>query len=395
MNLHNLSIFSFKSAQGKGIQDSVKTGLWFLFFLVLFDIAVNFLFPYPTNPRARPGQLNLYFDYGRSIEGKIRRQIGATDESTASLALAGWLDSDNWQENNQDKPIRPDSGEDLLIATYGMSFSNQVSRAMEKINPQITLRLIAGPGAPPNHSFAAYTLDRGHHEADVVILGVLASSVKGLSALSGMTWGAEVPAAFTFPKYRLEKGELKEIEPKIQSIDQLRTAVNERDKWRAFVEQLRDFDRFFNSFLFEQNLTDHSAIVRMVRRAWGQKHLASITNEIHTPEGFNEELVEIKALRVMVEEFAETARQDGKLPIVLILNDRGYDDHLFEYLQLSLEENSIPFVSTHTIAPATDLKNFLGDGHFTKSANQLIAQEVLDLIAQHLQARERLENQVK
>lgn len=395
MNLHNLSIFSSKSPPKNPILDSVKTGLWFIGFLVLFDIAVNLLFPYPANPRAKPGKLNLYFDYGRSIEGKIRRQVGATDESTALLALAGWLDSENWSENHPGQPVRPDPGEELLIATYGMSFSNQVSRAMETINPNITLRLIAGPAAPPNHSFAAYQLDRGHHEADVVILGVLASSVKGLSAISGMTWGAEVPAAFTFPKYGMENGELKAIEPKIQSIEQLRVAVKDEEKWQAFVDQMRNHDRFFNSFLFEENWTDYSAIIRMIRRSWGQKHQVGLTNEIHTSAGFNQDLPDIQVLPVMVQEFAETAQADGKLPIVLLFNDRGYDDHLFEYLQPTLEANSIPFVSTHRIAPATDLKNFKGDGHFTKHANQLIAQEVLEIIEQHFPSGGQSENRVK
>ena len=105
----------------------------------------------------------------------------------------------------------------MLVATYGMSFSNNVSRAMKTIDPRITLRLIAGPSAPPNYSFAAYNLDRGQHKADVVILGILASSVPGMSSITGMTWGSEVPAPFTFPKYVAKDRKLQAIWPKIQS----------------------------------------------------------------------------------------------------------------------------------------------------------------------------------
>ena len=86
----------------------------------------------------------------------------------------------------------------------------------------------------------------------------------------------------------------------------------------------------------------------------------------------------------MVDEFATTAKQDGKLPIVLLLNDQGYEDHLFQALKTTLTEKSIPFVSTHNIAPATDRRNFIGDGHFTKEANKLIAQQVLNIINKDL-----------
>ncbi|MGB3510007.1 MAG: hypothetical protein WBA93_12340, partial [Microcoleaceae cyanobacterium] len=99
---------------------------------------------------------------------------------------------------------------------------------------------------------------------------------------------------------------------------------------------------------------------------------------------FNEELEEITALKLIVKEFAVTAKQDGKLPIVLLFNVQGYDDHLYQLLRQTLAENSIPFVSTHNIVPATDIRNFIGDGHFTKSANKLIAAEVLKLMNQRL-----------
>jgi hypothetical protein len=142
---------------------------------------------------------------------------------------------------------------------------------------------------------------------------------------------------------------------------------------------MREHDGFFNSFLFEHNWLDNSAIVRMIRRAWAQRHQTTITNQIHSPAGFNAE-TEIPVLRAMVTDFAATAKADGKLPIVLVLNDRGYEDHLFQALKPTLESASIPYVSTHNIAPATDIRNFVGDGHFTESANKLIAEAVLNLL---------------
>lgn len=388
MQRHNLYTFNFKQSFNlswnfnKSIYSAIKTGLWFTYFLICLDIGINVMFPYPSNSHKNiPGKLNLYFDYGRSIEGKISRQVGPTDETSGLLAQVGWLNPQNWKE----KPTSPELGENLLVATYGMSFSNDVSHAMKAIDPGITLRLIAGPAAPPNHSFAAYNLDRGRHEADVVILGILASSVKGMSAISGMTWGAEVPAPFTFPKYVAKDGKLQAIWPKIQSFEELRIAMRDKQEWREFITQMQEEDTFFNSFIFEENLLDSSSLLRMIRRSFAQKHQQEITNTIHTNKGFNDKWEGIATLRLMINDFANTAKKDGKLPIVLLLNDMGYEDHLFKVLKTELADQSIPFVSTHNIAPATDRKNFVEDGHFTNNANRMIAQEVIELINKNLE----------
>jgi hypothetical protein len=382
MRLHSLSIPSSKPRTGKTFSKAVLTGLWILFFLFVFDVSINFLFPYPSNPQVTsPGQLNTYFEYGRSIEGKLSRMIGSTDESSASLAQAGWLDPELWKKLNL--PTNPAPGKDLLVAIYGMSFTKDVGAAMEEMDSKLTMRTIAGPAAPPNYSFAAYNVDRGKHEADVLILGVLASSVKALRTMNGMTWQFEGPAPYTYPRYVVEDEKLKAIWPKILSLGQFRAAFQDKQQWNAFVTQMQEHDQFFNSFLFKHNWLDNSVLVRLIRRAWAQRHQLSITNQIHNSAGFNAE-TEIPVLRAMVSDFAATAKRDGKLPIVLVHNDRGYNDHLFQALKPALEKDSIPYVSTHNIAPATDVRNFVGDGHFTESANKSIAKAVLKLINENV-----------
>ena len=195
-----------------------------------------------------------------------------------------------------------------------------------------------------------------------------------------MTWGAEVPAPYTFPKYYLEQGNLKAIWPSIQSLESLRLAKQDEIKWQAFVTQLENNDKFYNTFSFEQNVFDRSAIVRMIRRAWTQKYKSQKLSQIHTTEGFNHKWEGIAVLNEMIKQFAKTAKADGKVPIILVINNVGYEDHLFEAIQSTLVKESIPYVSTHNIVPATDMTNFVSDGHFTKKANQKIAQQVLKLI---------------
>jgi hypothetical protein len=368
---------TFKILMSKQVQDLAKVGLGFISTLVALDVAINLLFPYPTDPlNTSPGAMNLYFDYGRSIEGKVSRQMGATDDTTAPIARAGWLDS----HLGEHEAVRPAPGKNLLVAIYGMSFAEHVGQAMTKLDPNVTLRIVAGPSAPPNFSFAAYEADRGHHEANVAILGILASSVKGMGAMTGMTWGAEVPAPYTFPKYKLENGHLAAIQPEVRSLAELRTTLSQPQQRDAYVDQLRTNDQFFDSFVFDKNILDHSAIVRMIRRAWAKSHQDNITSQIHTPTGFNRNWEQAPVLKRMVEEFAATAKQDGKLPIVLLFNDQGYDDHLYRLLKPTLERHQIPFVSSHEVAPATDRSNFVGDGHFTPAVDQRLAEKVLAVV---------------
>ncbi|MBW4657211.1 MAG: hypothetical protein KME15_00925 [Drouetiella hepatica Uher 2000/2452] len=366
-----------KALYSKRVRGVATAGLGFVLTLAALDVAINLLFPYPTDPlNTSPGAMNLYFDYGRSIEGKVTRQLGATDETSAPIARPGWLDS----RLGEGQAVKPAPGEDLLVAIYGMSFAARTGEAMEKLDSKLTLRIIAGPSAPPSFSFAAYETDRRNHQANVVMLGILASSVKGMGAMTGMTWGAEVPAPYTFPKYKIEQERLETVQPQIKSLADLRVAMGDRPKRDAFVAQLQEHDQFFSSFTFEKSWLDASAIVRMLRRALAKSHQDNITSQIHTPSGFNPEWEQVPVLEKMVQEFATTAKQDGKLPIVLLFNDRGYDDHLYRLLQPTLEQNQIPFVSTHEIAPATDGSNFVGDGHFTEAVDQRIAQKVLEIV---------------
>ncbi|QLE58465.1 hypothetical protein [Nostoc sp. TCL26-01] len=376
MHLLNLSTLRSKPySNSKTRHKAVVMGLWIVFFLLFIDASVNILFPYPSNPQTASNQTSLYFNYGRSIAGKLNQMVGKTDDSSSAIAQAGWLDPELWQK----LPTTRTQEKGLLVAVYGMSFSNQVGEAMRDMDSQITLRMIAAPAAPPSYSYAAYNLDRGRHEADVVVLGVLASAVKGLRAMSGATWQFESPAPYTYPKYWLEAEKLQQVQPAIASLSQLRTALHNQQKWQAYTQQLQEHDQFFHPFLFPGNFLDNFATVRLIRRAWAQHHQKAIELRVYNAQGFNAEY-EIPVLRKIISEFASSATQDGKMPIVLLINDRGYEDHLYQALAPTLESQKIPYISTHSLVSVSDSSNFVPDGHFTKSANQKIAQAMLQSI---------------
>jgi hypothetical protein len=362
---------------------TIVTTLWVLIFLLIFDVAVNLLFPFPLDPQASPNFISNYLEYGRSLEGKLRRMVGKDDTSSSLIAQAGWLNPQQWQ----DQPQQPEPGKNLLVALYGQSFTQQLGQELVKLDPKISVRLLAGPAAPPNYAYAAYEMDRGQHQADVVMLGLLASSIKALRTLNGMTWQFEGPAPYSYPRYALVNDRLEATWPQERSLAALRQTLNTPPAWQSYLAQLRAHDDFFSPFLFEQNVLDHSALVRMLRRAMAQRHQQNLGDQVYNGKtGFNAE-EDVPVLRAMVTEFAKSARQAGKLPIVLLFNDRGFSDHLFQALRPVLAAESIPYVSTHDLASPVDTRNFVGDGHFIDSANKKFAQAALEIINQQIPQR--------
>jgi hypothetical protein len=354
--------------------------LWTFAFLALFDVAVNLAFPYPDPSSARtPTALQQYFDYGRSAEAKVRRIVGETDDTTLPIGLAGWLDPESWKGI----PTQPEHDDGVLVAIYGMSFAFHIGEALQEFEPRVTLRRIGGPGAPPNHSYCAYTIDRDSHEAPVVMLGILASSIRFMPTVTGATGFFERPYPYTYPTYAVREDGLRAIWPPVRSLEDLRVAVREPAQWDVFETFLKAHDAYYSPLLFKENWSDRSATLRMLRRAWFQHNNLAFLNSIHGSEGFDEDADFVPVLRAIVTNFADTARGDGALPVIALIQDSGYDDHLYRLLHETLDANDIPYISTHAICPATDRANFVSDGHFTHEANQELGKALQQLIESH------------
>src|ERR1041385_2381362 len=106
------------------LKDAVVVVGWTALFLAAIDVVVNIAFAYPADPRnTSPSSMQLYFEYGRSAEGKLRRMIHESDDKTAPIALVGWLDPASLDR----RPSRPAPGSDLLVAVYGMSFAQDLA----------------------------------------------------------------------------------------------------------------------------------------------------------------------------------------------------------------------------------------------------------------------------
>ena len=78
----------------------------------------------------------------------------------------------------------------------------------------------------------------------------------------------------------------------------------------------------------------------------------------------------------LVAEIVASARADGAIPYLILFNDRGYEDHLYQALNPALAGNDIPYYSTHRNFLAANLANFLSDGHFKPEINIEMAKEI-------------------
>ncbi|MEM8807729.1 MAG: hypothetical protein AAGF01_17050 [Cyanobacteria bacterium P01_G01_bin.38] len=359
-----------------------KLGAWIFFWLVLIDLGINLLFPFPKESTQTPSAFESYFDYGRSIESKLERMVKNEVTNSDPIVASGWIAPKTWQP----LPQAPQIDHDLLVAVYGMSFANQAARALADVDGKITLRMIAGPSAPPSHSFAAFMADTEGKDADVAMMGILASSVKRMRSISGMNWTYEHPAPYTYPHYTVEQDELVAVEPVIMTADEFVEAFNNRDEnWQRLQQQMKQYDAPFDAFVFHENLTDHSAIVRLIRRGWANRQRGlSEAGLYDLREGFNPDASEIQTLKVMLTEFVATARASGQTPVILLINNQGYSAHLHEVLSAHVESLDALMLSTHTIVPSDDPRNFIADGHFTPEANQKIGQALQKIIRKEL-----------
>ena len=237
---------------------------WLLAWLIMIDIAVSLAFG-PSANRGHAPDLTRYFEYGRSVEGKLARKMAEDPSRGGNILSAGWID----HEQLKQLPDRPHEGANLLVAAYGQSFTLNAANAAAKMDTRVTIRPFGGPGAPPSHSYAAYLADAPYRKADVVVFGVLSSTIGLMGSLSGLFSNFESPAPFTYPRYRLTGDRLSAELPLIRSETEFRAAFLRRSgTWQQFKAQLEQSDRGYDAFTFEESVADSSSIVRLLRRGW-------------------------------------------------------------------------------------------------------------------------------
>jgi hypothetical protein len=329
----------------------------------------------PRNPNSPGNAIQTYFSYGTSIETKLRRQLGPAPGKEAAILKAGWL------PETCDTPNK--AADPRGVSIYGMSFSRRVADHLATLDPTLRIANFGGPGASLNHSYACFLrrTEAGIDGNQTQVLGILAGSVRRMDTMSGTSTSFEQPQPFAYPRFLLRDGALTRIDPPIDGIAGLRRVLADHRSWAAYIEGLTRADRFASPFLADYSFVDHSVVLRMLRRAWGQRYLNGLTDEIRGPTGrFEGDPELVPTMQAMLIDFAKRTRSHGQRPIVLLFEDRGYDHALRDTLVPTLQANGIPFVLSADIAPATDAGIFLPDGHFLPSIDRDIARAALPLI---------------
>lgn len=351
-------------------RDQLATALWMAVFLVAADLGLGLAFRMPADPTKPPAPLAQYFDYGASIESKARRMVGDREANTAPVALAGWIEP-------TPAPPSPPPGK-RGVAVYGQSFTFQVTGPMAEMDSTLAVRTRGGPASPASHGFALWEADRRAAPPDVAILGVLASSVRGLDASTAATWQFEAPPLYTYPRYRVNAdGSPVASEPPVRSLEGLREALRDPAKWRAWEAQLARDDAWYDPLTWRASWLDRSTFAKLLRRAWAQRNQRLHLARVHDRRGFREDAEAVRVLRALAGAFVDGCRRDGTLPVVLLLDDAGYADHLSKLLGPELERRGAVWLGTHALADAGNRANLKPDGHFVPEVNRRIAAALL------------------
>jgi len=370
MRLPSSSTFSSRKKCGQRRRAALATLGWTLLALIVLDLACGILFPMPADPRQAPGTLAQYFNYGLSIEGKLGQMLQPTDARSSPIVHAGWIETECQPTAQSLTPGQTG------ISIYGMSFSGNVAAQLRAIDPALSIESYGGPGAGPNHSYACFkqVSASGKDPNQIQIIGILASSVRRMLTLGGLTTSFEGPQPFTYPRYHLKDGRPVTTIPVVRSSADLR----DPDKLAAYFAQLARHDAYYDPFLVRGNVTDHSIIFRLIRRAYAQAHYRRVDAElVNDGNDFVDNPQIGPVLHAMLRDFSETARSQGKMPMVILFQDRNFGtDSLYRLLKPALDQDGIAFVRSDLIAPATDPRNFIPDGHFTPAMDRKIAQAV-------------------
>jgi len=358
------------------MKTTLKTIFLTLFTLIVLDVVVSAALDV-SKSKGKLGALTHYFDLGLSVPSKI--EVWAqTDNPHGNLFNVAWIDG--IIETSVAKHSAEQAGIGPTIRSYGMSFSGNIVEKAVAIDDRYAFDLHGGPAAPANHTYTLFKDDRANRNSgDVVVFGILSSSVTKLAAMSNRTWVFEQPAPFTYPIYYPDGDSLMRIDPLIHSAEQELSLRSEAGLRRVWRDQLARHDQFYSRFLFEGALLDRSSFVRLVRRAISLRVLKQAERRVLQADTYPIHEV----LRRMLTDFNATSKEDGLIPIVALIQTRdGSDIDLKAFLETDLHEIGVPFIATADHFDPRDTSGFISDGHYTNDVDLMFGQALLDKIGE-------------
>jgi hypothetical protein len=99
---------------------------------------------------------------------------------------------------------------------------------------------------------------------------------------------------------------------------------------------------------------------------------------------FNKTSEEVKLLRALIVEFAESAWVNHTTSIICIVNNLNIDNNLSLNLAPTLAADTIAYLSSHTICPPDNPVYYLPASHFVPSTNMELAKAMAGIIHEQL-----------
>jgi hypothetical protein len=350
--------------------------LWTLLGLALIDVAINLAFPYPADPKVTDvGQVTAYFDYGRSIEGKLARITRADEAQTAPITLAGWYRP--LKVGFEAGPARAPT-----VSFYGMSHSVRLATAVSRTSSRYRVRSIGAPGATANWAYGAFLHDADRARSKAAVLSIMSLNAPMVTTMTAMTWNSAFPMPYTEDRFELSGSGLRRVPLPYESFQDFIRAFYDPQAWNRARAAFKQHDAYYNDLLVRASVLDHSSIVRLMRRAYGLHLERAARARVLDDRGFHADTEEIRLLNAIVRDFAAQARQDGIVPVIFVINNYGYGTNLYDALKGTLTTCEIPYLSSHTVVSPRDPRGYLPDTHFTDANDDRLAralEKVIDM----------------
>ncbi|MFZ3583344.1 hypothetical protein ACOI1H_14385 [Loktanella sp. DJP18] len=353
---------------------TMKTILWTLAALVAIDLCAALVLAGPA-----PQGLRNFFEYGRSVPGKIA-QWEADPDVPGNLLGVAWLPE--MMAESARTAVDRQKNDGPVLHAYSMSFVDRIVRGAQDARPGLRVEIRSGPGASPNFTYAAFLQDRSNRRpGDVAVLGILSSSVSAMGSLTNATWVFEQPAPFTYPIFRPDASDGLTAEmPVLQSLAEQLTLDDNPDLARRWHTQLAAQDLIYTPAAFDLPWLDASPFVRLVRRALAQGGVDQRKARIvaHPEDG---PMPYAEVLRRMIMTFDRIARDDGQIPIVvLVQSNRPGDPDLKALLGDFLDSHGYHYFATADHQNPRDPRAFEPDGHYRPAVDSRFGILFLDVL---------------
>jgi hypothetical protein len=82
-----------------------------------------------------------------------------------------------------------------------------------------------------------------------------------------------------------------------------------------------------------------------------------------------------------------TARADGVIPVIYVVNNFGSSTDLYDALKPALEQDHVPYLSSLTVVSPTGPRGYLAESHFTPEFDDRLAKALEKVIVKAMKER--------